>query len=123
MIGKMVAGMVAGAALVLASVASPAQAETGGQSWRCQRDTACFYAGIGGRRLLTALDECDFYNFNDMGIGDRMSSAWNRTDADVSLYDWDDDEGYIHIVTLHPGQYWNFPRWADNRVDGVGIDC
>lgn len=105
----------AGAAVVTATPASA-------QSYDCPGGMFCGYDGANGTgSMIVQVDNSPvLHDIGNGGVGDRLTSYWNRTGKAVNLYDWT-GQRWLLLATIADNGRGTLASWADNRTDAVEV--
>ncbi len=88
----------------------------------CPSGSVCFYDGRDRTDLMWTLSGCGFHDLRPLGLHDRISSVWNRSEANVDLYSWGAG-GWDPVDRVWIARIANYPDERDNTTDAVSVDC
>ncbi|MBF6136434.1 peptidase inhibitor family I36 protein [Nocardia otitidiscaviarum] len=113
----------AAAALALGTVglgaAGPAAAAFG---YACPGGLFCGWDGAEGTgSMIVQVDaNCVLHDIGNGGVGDRLTSYWNRTGQTVDIYNWTGRHWQL-LASVPDNGRGTLPAEADNAADAVGI--
>ncbi|MEV5833488.1 peptidase inhibitor family I36 protein [Nocardia sp. NPDC052112] len=109
-------GAVAGGAVISAAPASATP------SYDCPGGTFCGWDGRDGTgSMLFQYDAgCFLHDIGNGGVGDRLTSYWNRTGVTVGVYNWTGKEWQL-LATVANNARGTLPSSADNKADAVSM--
>ncbi|MQY25932.1 peptidase inhibitor family I36 protein [Nocardia aurantia] len=91
-------------------------------SFDCPGGTFCGWDGPEGRgAMIVQVDaSCVLHDIGNGGVGDRLTSYWNRTGTTVGLYNWTGD--YWQLLQSVPDDHrGTLPHDVDNLTDAVSV--
>lgn len=99
--------------------AAPASAAPG---YACPGGTFCGWDGANGTgSMIVQVDSnCVLHDIGNGGVGDRLTSYWNRTGSTVGIYNWTGQYWQLLASVADNGQ-GNLPSSANNIADAVKI--
>jgi hypothetical protein len=122
MVRKALGGLlaVAAAAVVVCASAAPASASESG--FGCPGGLFCGWDGKdGGGSMVVQVDAaCVLHDIGNAGVGDRVSSYWNRTGKTVQLYDWSGTR-WLTLATIPDNGRGSLPAAVNDRADAVKV--
>ncbi|MEV6067798.1 peptidase inhibitor family I36 protein [Nocardia sp. NPDC052001] len=99
-----------------AVVAGPASA-----NYDCPGGMFCGYDNPNGTGMIVQVDSgCFLHDIGNGGVGDRLSSYWNRTGQKATVYNWTGREWQV-LVTIPDNTRGTMPKSVDNIADAVKI--
>ncbi|WP_067570231.1 peptidase inhibitor family I36 protein [Nocardia acidivorans] len=106
----------AGAGAVLAAPASAAP------GYDCPGGTFCGYDGAkGSGSMIVQVDSsCVLHDIGNGGVGDRLTSYWNRTGRTVGIYNWTGQRWQL-LASVADNQRGTLPANVDNMADAVKV--
>ncbi|WP_454198051.1 peptidase inhibitor family I36 protein [Nocardia sp. Marseille-Q1738] len=109
-------GTLTGGAMISAAPAASALA------YACPGGQFCGWDGRGGTgSMIVQVDaNCVLHDIGNGGVGDRLTSYWNRSGRTVGLYDWMGDHWQL-LASVADGTRGTLPRDADKRTDAVRV--
>ncbi|MCU1642792.1 MAG: hypothetical protein JWN03_3067 [Nocardia sp.] len=110
--------VVAGAAVTTIS-AAPASATPG---YDCPGGVFCGWDGSDGTgSMIVQVDSnCVLHDIGNGGVGDRLTSYWNRTGRTVGVYNWTGERWQL-LASIADSSRGNLSSWADNKADAVKV--
>lgn len=101
------------------TTAAPASAAPG---YSCPGGMFCGWDGPDGRgSMIVYVDpNCVLHDIGSGGVGDRLTSYWNRTGRTVGVYNWT-GERWQPLASIPDNGRGNLPPDADNVADAVLI--
>ncbi|WP_330251205.1 peptidase inhibitor family I36 protein [Nocardia sp. NBC_00565] len=108
----------AGAAVTMIS-AAPALAAPG---YDCPGGVFCGWDGRDGTgSMIVQVDaSCVLHDIGNGGVGDRLTSYWNRTGRTVGVYNWTGERWQL-LASVANDARGTLPPGADNRADAVKV--
>ncbi|MCP2320031.1 Peptidase inhibitor family I36 [Nocardia amikacinitolerans] len=99
--------------------AAPASA---GYGYACPGGLFCGWDGPDGTgSMIVQVDSnCVLHDIGNGGVGDRLTSYWNRTGKTVGVYNWTGVRWQLLASVPNNGR-GNMPRGADNAADAVRV--
>ncbi|QLY32289.1 peptidase inhibitor family I36 protein [Nocardia huaxiensis] len=111
------AALAAGALAVGGTVALAAPAAAG---YDCPGGVFCGYDGRDGTgSMIFQYDSsCVLHDIGNGGVGDRLTSYWNRSGKTAWVYNWTGTY-WQELATIPDGSRGNLPSSVDNIADAV----
>ncbi|WP_431969365.1 peptidase inhibitor family I36 protein [Nocardia sp. bgisy134] len=109
-------GALAGAGVTTISPA-PASAAPG---YSCPGGMFCGWDGADGKgSMIIQVDaNCFLHDIGNGGVGDRLTSYWNRTGQTVGVYNWTGERWQL-LASITDNSRGTLSPGADNRADAV----
>ncbi|MEV6769018.1 peptidase inhibitor family I36 protein [Nocardia sp. NPDC051030] len=106
----------AGAAMTTIA-AAPASA-----AYDCPGGTFCGYDGANGTgSMIVQVDSmCVLHDIGNGGVGDRLTSYWNRTGKTVGIYNWTGQEWQL-LASVPDNTRGTLSHNVDNMADAVKV--
>ncbi|WP_067539129.1 peptidase inhibitor family I36 protein [Nocardia crassostreae] len=73
-----------------------------------------------GSMIVQVDSNCVLHDIGNGGVGDRLSSYWNRTGQDVGVYNWTGQQWQL-LAAIPDNSRGNLLGEANNRADAVKI--
>ena len=122
MFRKALSGLLAvgASAVMMASAAGPAAAST--SAFDCPGGQFCGWDERDGRgSMVVQVDSaCVLHDIGNGGVGDRVTSYWNRTGQTVGLYDWT-GASWLLLASIPDNGRGTLPAEANDRADAVKV--
>lgn len=108
-----------GGAAVTTLSAAPASAAPG---YDCPGGTFCAWDGRDGTgSMIVQVDSsCVLHDIGNGGVGDRLTSYWNRTGETVGIYNWTGQRWQLLASVADNGR-GTLPSSVDNMADAVKV--
>jgi hypothetical protein len=122
MFRKALGGLLAVGATAVVMCASAAPASASSSGFGCPGGLFCGWDEKDGRgSMVVQVDSaCVLHDIGNAGVGDRVTSYWNRTGKTVVLYDWTGTR-WQTLATVPDNGRGNLPAAANDRADAVKI--
>ncbi|WP_327097854.1 peptidase inhibitor family I36 protein [Nocardia vinacea] len=107
-------GTVSGGAMISAAPASASP------SYDCPGGMFCGWDGANGTgSMILQYDAgCFLHDIGNGGVGDRLTSYWNRTGVTVAVYNWTGERWQL-LASVADNARGTLPSSADNKADAV----
>ncbi|MGV9677790.1 peptidase inhibitor family I36 protein [Nocardia sp. NPDC003482] len=106
----------------LAAAALPAATVSASPGYDCPGGMFCGWDGPDGTGPMIVQVEsiCALHDIGNGGVGDRLTSYWNRTGKTVGIYNWTGEEWQL-LASTADNTRGTLPAWADNIADAVWV--
>lgn len=90
--------------------------------YACPGGTFCGWDGPDGTgaMIVQVASDCALYDIGNGGVGDRLTSYWNRTGRTVGIYNWTGQEWQLLAATAD-NERGTLPPETDNIADAVWV--
>ncbi len=114
-------GVVAAATFAVAGYGAALAPAPASAAYDCPGGLFCGYDQRGGTGMFVQVDNnCLLHDIGNEGIGDRLSSYWNRTGKTVGVYNWTGQEWQL-LVSVPDNAKGNVPAGGDNKADALWV--
>ncbi|MGY1898744.1 peptidase inhibitor family I36 protein [Nocardia gipuzkoensis] len=113
-----VAAAAALAAVACGTVISAAPASA---AYDCPGGTFCGFDHRDGTGTFVQIDaNCLLHDIGNGGVGDRLTSYWNRTGKTVGVYNWNGQQWQL-LASVPDNGRGNMPAGGDNQADALKV--
>lgn len=90
-------------------------------AYDCPGGTFCGFDYRDGDGMFVQVDSnCLLHDIGNAGLGDRLTSYWNRTGKRVGIYNWTGQRWQL-LVSVPDSGRGNVPPDADNMADALKV--
>ncbi|MFI6866120.1 peptidase inhibitor family I36 protein [Nocardia sp. NPDC050406] len=120
-LARAAAAVLAFSAAGAAALASPTSASAV-PPYSCSGGAFCGWDGRDGvgAMIVRADATCTLHDIGSGGVGDRLSSYWNRTGKPVSVYNWNGRSWQL-LASIPNDTRGNLSASVDNQTDAVEV--